>query len=132
MAIHVDFSDDTLFASYYRINRRIPSFCNEKKVYYLVETMPVFPGGEKVLKSSIHESICHIKQSKNIHKRGKVSIQFDVNEIGKADRIRVAKGIDEELDFFAQEIIRSLPNWESPGKIREKPVVVSFTIPIEF
>jgi protein TonB len=100
-------------------------------VFFIVEEMPEFPGGDKELQKYIASSIKYpiIAQENGI--QGRVYVSFVVNSKGKVEQVKIARGVDPNLDKEALRVINSLPTWK-PGKQRGKAVKVSFTVPINF
>jgi periplasmic protein TonB len=103
----------------------------EAKVFFIVEEMPEFPGGELALRKYIGNAIKYpvIAQENGI--QGKVYVTFVVDRDGGISNARVARGVDPSLDKEALRVVNSLPKWK-PGKQRGKPVRVSYTVPINF
>lgn len=103
----------------------------EAKVFFIVEDMPEFPGGEAALRSFIASSIKYpvIAQENGI--QGKVYVTFVVDADGSISDARIARGVDPSLDKEALRVVNLLPKWK-PGKQRGKPVRVSYTVPINF
>ena len=103
----------------------------ETQVFFIVEEMPEFPGGDLALRKYIAQSVKYpvIAQENGI--QGKVYVNFVVNEKGEVTQARIARGVDPSLDKEALRVINSLPRWK-PGKQSGKPVKVSYTVPINF
>jgi protein TonB len=103
----------------------------EQPVFFIVEDMPEFPGGDLALRKYIANAIKYpvIAQENGI--QGKVYVNFVVNTDGSVTNAKIARGVDPSLDKEALRVINSLPKWK-PGKQRGKPVRVSFTVPINF
>jgi protein TonB len=104
---------------------------DEAEVFFIVEDMPVFPGGDLALRKYIAQSIKYpvIAQENGI--QGKVFITFVVGKDGSVTNARIARGVDPSLDKEALRVVNTLPKWK-PGKQRGKPVRVSYTVPINF
>ena len=100
-------------------------------VFFIVEEMPEFPGGEDALRSFIARSIDYpvIAQENGI--QGKVYVTFVVSADGSVKNAKIARGVDPVLDQEALRVVNSLPLWK-PGKQRGKDVNVSYTVPISF
>lgn len=100
-------------------------------VFFIVEEMPEFPGGNTALQTFIANAIKYpvIAQENGI--QGRVYISFVVNPKGLVEQVKIVRGVDPNLDKEAIRVIQSLPAWK-PGKQRGKPVKVSFTVPINF
>ena len=103
----------------------------EAKVFFIVEDMPEFPGGEMALRQYIANAIKYpvIAQENGI--QGKVYVTFVVDKDGTISDARIARGVDPSLDKEALRVVNMLPKWK-PGKQRGKAVRVSYTVPINF
>lgn len=103
----------------------------ETQVFYIVEEMPEFPGGELALRKFLTNAIKYpvIAQENGI--QGKVYVSFVVGKDGRVSDARVVRSVDSSLDKEALRVINSLPLWK-PGKQRGKPVRVAFSVPISF
>ncbi len=101
------------------------------EVFYIVEDMPEFPGGEAALRAFIAQAIKYpvIAQENGI--QGKVYVTFVVGKDGSVSNATIARGVDASLDKEALRVVNTLPKWK-PGKQRGKPVNVSYTVPINF
>ncbi|MGE4587365.1 MAG: energy transducer TonB [Mangrovibacterium sp.] len=104
---------------------------DDSPIFYIVEEMPEFPGGELALRRFISNAIRYpvIAQENGI--QGKVYVSFVVGKDGKVSDAQVIRGVDPSLDKEALRVVNSLPRWK-PGKQRGEPVRVSFSVPISF
>ncbi len=100
-------------------------------VFFIVEEMPQFPGGDTELRKFIAQSVKYpvIAQENGI--QGRVYVQFVVGTDGAVQDVKVARGVDPNLDKEAIRVVKSMPKWK-PGKQRGKAVKVSYTVPINF
>ena len=103
----------------------------ESQVFFIVEDMPEFPGGEIALRKFIANAIKYpvIAQENGI--QGKVYVNFVVDKDGSVINAKIARGVDPSLDKEALRVVNSLPKWK-PGMQRGKAVKVSYTVPISF
>jgi periplasmic protein TonB len=103
----------------------------EAKVFFIVEDMPEFPGGDMALRQYIANAIEYptIAQENGI--QGKVYVTFVVDKDGSVSDARIARGVDPSLNKEALRVVNTLPKWK-PGKQRGEPVRVSYTVPINF
>lgn len=103
----------------------------ETAVFFIVEEMPEFPGGQLALRTFIAQSIKYpvIAQENGI--QGKVFVNFVVAKDGTITNAKIFRGVDPSLDKEALRVVNSLPKWK-PGKQGGKPVRVSYTVPINF
>lgn len=103
----------------------------EVQVFFIVEDMPEFPGGEAALRSFIAQSIKYPQIAQENGIQGRVYVQFVVDRDGSVSNAVVARGVDASLDKEALRVVNTLPKWK-PGMQRGKPVRVSYTVPINF
>ena len=103
----------------------------EPAVFFIVEEMPKFPGGDLALRKYIAENIRYPEMAKENDIQGTVYVRFVVNEKGKVTDVQVIRGVDPLLDAEAVRVVKSLPDY-TPGKQRGKAVKVSHSVPIKF
>lgn len=103
----------------------------EAQVFFIVEEMPEFPGGEAALRRFIANSIKYPQIAQENGIQGRVYVQFVVDRDGSITDAKVARGVDPSLDKEALRVVNTLPKWK-PGMQRGKPVKVSYTVPINF
>jgi protein TonB len=103
----------------------------EAQVFFIVENMPEFPGGDLELRKYINQNVQYPEIAKENGIQGRVFVQFVVNQKGEIEQVKVVRGVDPSLDKEAIRVIQSLPKWK-PGSQRGKPVRVSFTVPINY
>jgi len=103
----------------------------EEEVFFVVEEMPLFPGGELGLKKWIAQNVKYPAIARENDIQGKVFVRFVVTSGGKVDKVQIIRGVDPLLDAEAIRVVNSLPRWK-PGMQRGKPVSVWYTVPINF
>ncbi len=103
----------------------------DEQVFFIVEEMPEFPGGEKALRSYIGKAVKYPAVAQENGIQGKVYVSFVVSKDGSVANATIARGVDPSLDAEALRVVNGLPKWE-PGKQKGKAVNVSYTIPINF
>ena len=103
----------------------------EEEVFYIVENMPEFPGGDVALRTYIAQNVKYPEIAKENGLSGKVFVQFVINQKGEVQDVKIARGVDPALDKEAFRVVQNLPKWK-PGSQRGKPVKVSYTVPINF
>lgn len=114
------------------VNVAIPEMLDsEEEIFFIVEDMPEFPGGEMALRTFIANNIEYpaIAQENGI--QGRVYVTFVVTKDGSVANAKIARGVDPILDKEALRVVNSLPKWQ-PGKQRGQEVNVSYTVPINF
>ncbi len=104
----------------------------ERTVYFVVDEMPIFSNSDDALNMFIQDEVEKAVDFYGVNTKGKVLVHFVVAENGTVENVRILKGVNEQLDSIAQNIVRNIPMWESPGKIRGKPVSVAIVQPVKF
>ncbi|MDG5799233.1 energy transducer TonB [Marinilabiliaceae bacterium ANBcel2] len=104
---------------------------DDGEVFMIVEDMPEFPGGQQALQRYLAESIRYpvIAQENGI--QGRVYVQFVIDADGSVTNATILRGVDPSLDREALRVVNNMPDWE-PGRQRDRPVRVSYTVPINF
>lgn len=102
-----------------------------EEVFFIVEEMPEFPGGELALRKFIANEIKYPQIASEKGIQGKVYVNFVVESDGRIGRYKIARGVDPSLDQEALRVVSALPKW-TPGKQKGKNVAVSYTVPISF
>ncbi len=103
----------------------------EDVIFYIVESMPEFPGGEFALRKFIAENVLYPDNARNMCIEGRVYVQFVVDTAGSVIDVKVVRSVHPLLDAEAVKVVQQLPKW-IPGVQRGKKANVSFTIPINF
>jgi protein TonB len=101
------------------------------EVFFIVEDMPEFPGGDLALRKYIANAVKYPVIAQENRIQGKVYVTFVVGKDGRVTNAGIARGVDASLDKEALRVVNTLPTWKA-GKQRGKPVNVSYTVPINF
>ncbi|MEN8156075.1 MAG: energy transducer TonB [Bacteroidota bacterium] len=106
---------------------------DEEEVFYIVEDMPTFNGGEPAteFRKYISQNLKYPEIAAENGISGRVIVQFAVNKVGKVVDARIVRSVDPALDKEAIRVVMASPKW-TPGKQRGKSVKVLFTFPINF
>ncbi len=103
----------------------------EEEVFFVVENMPQFPGGNRGLQKWIATHVKYPAVARENDIQGKVFVRFVVTSKGNVDKVQIIRGVDPLLDAEAVRVVKKLPRWK-PGMQRSKPVSVWYTVPINF
>lgn len=103
----------------------------EKPVFYIVEVMPNFPGGDVELRKFIAKNVIYPTEAVEKGIQGRVYVNFVVDDTGKVIHVGIARGVHELIDEEAIRVVSSMPDW-TPGMQRGKYVNVEYTVPINF
>lgn len=94
--------------------------------------MPSFPGGDAALMRFLSEHVVYPEEAAKNHIEGKVIVQFIIEKDGSVGEVKVARGVDKELDAEAVRVCKSLPKF-SPGRNADgEPIKIWYTLPITF
>jgi len=113
------------------LKRKMPVLdANDSTIFIVVETMPVFPGGQQALLKYINESFkCPTTVSELA---GKIVCEFVVEKDGSISDIHVIHSSEDSLlDKEAIRVVEQMPNW-NPGEHKGQPVRVKYNMPIKF
>ena len=94
--------------------------------------MPSFPGGDAALMRFLSEHVVYPEEAAKNKIEGKVIVQFIIEKDGSVGEVKVARGVDKELDAEAVRVCKSLPKF-SPGRNADgEPIKIWYTLPITF
>ena len=102
-----------------------------EEVFFIVEEMPMFPGGKAELKTYIYSNLVYPESAKKKGISGEVMVQFNVKGSGELEDIKVASSTHKEFEKPAMEVFKEMPVW-NPGRQRGKPVKVKVIVPVRF
>ena len=101
------------------------------EVFYVVEEMPMFPGGKAALKTYIYSNLDYPANMKKKASSGEVMVQFTVPSSGELRDIKAVSSTHKEFEASAVKVFESMPAW-NPGRQRGKPVMVNVVVPVKF
>ncbi len=104
---------------------------SEGEIFYVVEDMPVFPGGKAELLTYIYSNLEYPAGMKKKGISGKVMVQFTVPASGELQDIHALSSTHKEFEAAAVKVFEGMPRW-NPGKQRDKPVKVKVVVPVKF
>jgi len=113
------------------VNINVNNWADSSKVYYEVDQMPQFPGGEVELLKFIMQNLKNPSVNGEEMVQGKVICRFIVDINGSVIQPEVIRSLDRFSDAEALKVIRLLPKF-IPGKQNGKNVKVWYTIPVTF
>lgn len=102
-----------------------------KPVFFTVEQMPEFPGGDVALRKHLATSLDYPAEAHEKRISGKVYVTFVVSKDGSVANAEIARGVDPLLDKEALRVVENIPDWH-PGYQGGEPVNVQYTVPINF
>ena len=117
-----------------KVKNKAQADTTKKKKYWdccIPETMPQFPGGQKVMMKYLAANMKYPASAVKAKKQGRVIVTFTVRKDGSVTNAKIAKSVDPELDAEALRIVKGMPKW-TPGTQNGKPVNVKYTLPVKF
>lgn len=103
----------------------------QEEIFKVVESMPVFPGGEKALYAFLQNNMTYPAMAKEAAISGKVYVTFVVEKDGSITEVRLLRGIGGGCDEEALRVVKNMPDW-TPGRQRNIPVRVQFILDVKF
>ena len=103
----------------------------EKEIFYIVEEQPEFPGGDVARITYFANNIRYPAAARERGIQGIVYVGFVVEPDGSVSQVEVLRGIGGGCDEEALRVVKNMPLWK-PGKQRNIPVRVRFTLPVRF
>lgn len=98
----------------------------------LIEEKPGFMGGDpNAFSMWVNSHLVYPEIAKENGVQGKVTVQFTIETDGTVSNVKVLRGVDPSLDKEAVRVVSQSPKW-TPGKLRDKPVKVTYTFPVIF
>lgn len=110
-----------------------PPVYNSEVTLSIVERMPSFPGGEKMMMEFIQKNIAYPQLEKESGIQGTVYVTFVIDNVGEINSVRILRGVTGGvgLDNEAKRIVEIMPRW-TPGMQNGRPVSVQFNLPIKY
>ena len=100
--------------------------------FAMVEQKPTFRGGDaNTFAKWVFSQITYPEIAKKNGVQGRVTLQFTIDTTGAVTNIKVLRGVDSSVDKEAVRVLSMSPKWE-PGRIKGKPVNVSYVFPVIF
>lgn len=100
--------------------------------FIIAEEMPKFQGGDLMkFRSWVQGKLKYPQIAQENGISGKVTLTFVIERDGSLTNIQVMQSPDRALADEAVRVLQSSPKW-TPGKQRNSPVRVRYTLPVEF
>lgn len=100
--------------------------------FMIVEDMPKFDGGDLTkFRKWVMSKIQYPPIAQQMNIQGQVVLSFIIEKDGSLTNVEVIGSADSVLDKEAIRVVKLSPKWE-PGKQRDQPVRVKFTLPVNF
>ena len=104
----------------------------EEEIFVTAEEMPTFQGGDlSKFRNWVQSNVKYPQIALENGIQGNVVIKFVVEKDGKLSNIQVLQSPDKTLSDAAVQVLQKSPK-RKPGKQRNKPVRVTYTLPVAF
>lgn len=104
----------------------------EEEIFVTAEEMPTFQGGDLgKFRNWVMANVKYPQIALENGIQGNVVVKFVVEKDGKLSNIQVLQSPDKTLADAAVQVLQKSPKWK-PGKQRNKPVRVTYTLPVSF
>ena len=101
----------------------------EQQVFFIVDNMPDYPGGNEALRKDLEQQVKYPEEARMNDINGKVYISFVVDKKGEITNTSIARGVHPLLDKEALRVFNSLEKKWNPGS-QEK--IITFTMALDF
>lgn len=103
----------------------------EETIFVAVEQPAEFPGGPAAMMKWLNNNMRYPEAAQQNDIQGKVVVNFVVEKDGSIAQVKIAKGVDKDLDREAVRVVKKMPKWQ-PGKNNGVPVRSYFNLPVTF
>jgi protein TonB len=107
------------------------SIISDSTIYYIVDILPEFPGGELKLNEFIRENLVYPEKALKMNIQGRVYISFVVEKDGSLTNLEILKGIGYGCDEEVLRLVKSMPKW-IPGYEEGEVKRFQYYLPAEF
>ena len=125
-SVNAQFADNSLVKSTHTLDATA-------EVYFIVDDMPEFPGGQEELFSYLVKNMDYPINARQNAATGTVYVTFVIDKSGNIVSPEVLKSVEgyPEFDIEAIRLVASMPTWK-PGTIKNEPVNVRYNLPVRF
>lgn len=101
------------------------------RIYTEVDVTAKFVGGFDALKEYVYKNLNYPENALKNKIQGRVMVSFVIEKDGSIADVKVARGVDEDLDKEAVRVLASMPKWK-PAEVAGKAVASSYVFPVTF
>lgn len=105
---------------------------NGDTVWYRVDELPLFPGGDDAMFLCIEKTFTYPESAVKKKIQGRVVVGFVLTTDCRITDAKIVTGIDPDCDKEALRVVNSLPKFEKPAFVDNRPVAYHFTIPVHY
>ena len=124
-----DFDEDVEIVQQVAVEEEV---IEEEPPFLVAETMPSFQGGDlNAFRNWVQSKVRYPAIAQETGISGRVVLTFVIEKDGRLTNIQVLQTPDRSLSEEAVRVLQQSPKW-SPGKQRNQPVRVKYTLPVDF
>jgi len=103
----------------------------EPKVFPVVNSQPIFPGGSDALKVWVEKTLRYPVLAEEHNQEANVVVAFWVTPDGSVKNGRIVRSGGKLFDQEVLRVIRFMPRW-TPGRENGRSISVRYTMPVTF
>ena len=103
----------------------------EFDVTVMPDSRPEYKGGNAAMMEYIMKKVKYTEAAKEDSVEGQVLVRFVVDEKGQVQNAEVMRGIHEDLNKVALDIVNGMPKW-IPAKKGDKAVAAQHMVAVRF
>ena len=104
----------------------------EEEIFECAEEMPTFQGGDlSKFRNWMQWNVKYPQTALENGIQGNVVVKFIIEKNGKLSNIQIIQSPDKTLSDAVVQVLQRSPKWK-PGLLRNKPVRVTYTLPVSF
>ena len=108
-----------------------PVLDEDPKVFSVVNTQPMFPGGSDALKAWVEKTLRYPVLEEEQNQEAYVVVAFWVTHDGSVKNGRIVRSGGDLFDQEVLRVIRFMPRW-IPGRENGRSISVRYTMPVHF
>ena len=110
---------------------RSPVLDEDSKVFSVVNTQPMFPGGSDALKVWVEKTLRYPVLAEEQNQEAYVVVAFWVTHDGSVKNGRIIRSGGDLFDQEVLRVIRFMPRW-IPGRENGRSISIRYTMPVHF
>jgi periplasmic protein TonB len=104
----------------------------EPSEIYEIDENPEFEGGLNALRRFVASKLVYPNKAREVDVQGTVHVKFVVDELGRVSNIVLQNNLGYGLDEEAARVVKLIPPFKKPAKIKGVAVKTYYQLPIRF
>ncbi len=104
----------------------------DRSTFDRIQTEAKFPGGPVAMQKFLSENIdweC-IEPTEELYERSRVYIDMIVSKTGEIENLKIARGINDNVDECCLKLMKLMPRWEPARTWNDDPIESRVRFPI--